>query len=237
MATEIIQAQFTSSGAPATGLSPTLDGWEVGGAKVLDAVGMTETGGGTYYYTWTSYDVTKRYAFIADGTATLGATERYVFGTNAEVYNAITALNTYDPPTRTEATSDKDAIVADIATMQGNVTSILEDTGTTLPATLSTIAGYLDTEIAAILTDTGTTLPAQIAALNNITVANILAGTVDGSETVLSVLRYALSVLAGLTTGGGTTTRTFKDAGGTKARVTATLDNNGNRTAITLDGT
>jgi hypothetical protein len=34
------------------------------------------------------------------------------------------------------------------------VDAILVDTGTTLPATLSTIAGYLDTEIAAILADT-----------------------------------------------------------------------------------
>ncbi|GAH94620.1 unnamed protein product, partial [marine sediment metagenome] len=35
------------------------------------------------------------------------------------------------------------------------VDAILEDTGTTLPATLSTIAGYIDTEIAAIITSQG----------------------------------------------------------------------------------
>lgn len=42
----------------------------------------------------------------------------------------------------------------EIATIDSNVDLILEDTGTTLPSTLSTIAAYLDTEIAAILADT-----------------------------------------------------------------------------------
>lgn len=46
-----------------------------------------------------------------------------------------------------------------------DLASILTDTGTTLPATLATIAGYLDTEVAAILTDTGTTLPATLATI------------------------------------------------------------------------
>jgi len=44
------------------------------------------------------------------------------------------------------------------AILAADVAAILVDTGTTLPATLSTIAGYIDTEIAAILLDTGTTL-------------------------------------------------------------------------------
>lgn len=46
------------------------------------------------------------------------------------------------------------ATAAALATVDSNVDAILEDTGTTLPATLATIAGYLDTEIAAILADT-----------------------------------------------------------------------------------
>ena len=41
-----------------------------------------------------------------------------------------------------------------IDTIDTNVDDIETDTGTTLPATLATIAGYLDTEIAAILADT-----------------------------------------------------------------------------------
>lgn len=60
------------------------------------------------------------------------------------------------------------SVSADIAAVKVDTAATLVDTGTTLPATLATIAGYLDTEIAAILEDTGTTLPAQISALNNL---------------------------------------------------------------------
>lgn len=58
---------------------------------------------------------------------------------------------------------------ASIATIDGNVDSILTDTGTTLPATLATIDGNVD----AILVDTGTTLPASISALNDLSQADI----------------------------------------------------------------
>ncbi len=53
------------------------------------------------------------------------------------------------------------------------IASILEDTGTTLPATLSSmdtkldaIDNFIDTEVAAILEDTGTTLPATLTAIS-----------------------------------------------------------------------
>lgn len=52
-----------------------------------------------------------------------------------------------------------------IAVVDGVVDSILEDTGTTIPNTLATIAAYLDTEVAAILTDTETTIPGTITTL------------------------------------------------------------------------
>jgi len=90
------------------------------------------------------------------------------------------------------------ATAAGLATVDSNVDAILVDTGTTLPATLSTVEGkvdtvdgvvdailvdtnelqtddipgtlatiaaYIDTEIAAILEDTGTTLPATLSTI------------------------------------------------------------------------
>ena len=71
------------------------------------------------------------------------------------------------------------ATAAALSTVDGNVDSILTDTGTTLPATLATIAGYLDTEIAAILEDTGTTIPGLIAALNDLSAADVNAEVLD----------------------------------------------------------
>lgn len=65
------------------------------------------------------------------------------------------ALNAYDPPTKAEmdartlASADY-ATASALGTVDSNVDSILEDTGTTLPSTLGAIAGYVDTEVAAI---------------------------------------------------------------------------------------
>lgn len=51
------------------------------------------------------------------------------------------------------------------------------------------------------------------------------------------VLRLILSVLTGLSTGGGTDTITFRNVGDTKDRLVVTVDRDGNRTVIvTRDG-
>lgn len=57
------------------------------------------------------------------------------------------------------------ATAAALATVDANVDAILVDTGTDIPATLSTIAGYIDTEVAAILVDTGTTIPGTLSTI------------------------------------------------------------------------
>ena len=49
-------------------------------------------------------------------------------------------------------------------------------------------------------------------------------------------MNIMLAALAGKSTGGGGETITFRDAADSKARITATVDSAGNRTAITTDG-
>lgn len=61
------------------------------------------------------------------------------------------------------------ATAAALTTVEGIVDSILEDTGTTLPATLAGLATAsalttVDGIVDSILEDTGTTLPATLAA-------------------------------------------------------------------------
>ena len=58
---------------------------------------------------------------------------------------------------------------------------------------------------------------------------------VEGTKTGDDLLRLLLAVCACKSAGGGTSTITFRDLGDGKDRVTATVDANGNRTAITLD--
>lgn len=131
--------------------------------------------------------------------------------------NAAAALTAYDPPTRTEATTDKDAIITQV---DGNETKI----------------DAVKVDTASILVDSGTTLPAQITALNDITVADIIAGVADGTNDLQEMMRIMFAALSGKSTGGGTTTLTFRDSADAKARITATVDASGNRTAMTLDG-
>lgn len=180
--------------------------------------------------------------------------------------------------------------------LSGDVSAILTDTGTTLPATLSTIAGYIDTEVAAIkaktdnlpaspaatgdiptasaiadavldealsghtsagtlgkaiadietdataiLADTNELqtddVPGLIAGLNDITAASVLAaGDIDGYSLEES-LKLIGAATAGKLSGAATTTVTIRAMDDSKARITATVDSDGNRSAVTLDET
>jgi hypothetical protein len=60
---------------------------------------------------------------------------------------------------------------------------------------------------------------------------------VDGSLTFRQATRLQDSVLFGKVSGGGTGTEVFRDPADTKDRVTSTNDVDGNRTAVTVDGT
>jgi hypothetical protein len=115
-------------------------------------------------------------------------------------YTSATGLFTTNAFTVPVAVSD------DVIVMSGRIAAvpdILEDTATTIPATLAsiladtnelqsddipatlaTIAGYLDTEIAAILEDTGTSLPATLDTILN----HATSGTVKIAEDVAAIL-------------------------------------------------
>lgn len=71
----------------------------------------------------------------------------------------------------------------------------------------------------------------------NPTLAEIMASVIEGTLTLKQILRIVLSALAGKTTGGGTNTVTYRDVADAKARITATVQAGGTRTAITLDAT
>ena len=59
---------------------------------------------------------------------------------------------------------------------------------------------------------------------------------VEGGLTARQLVRVMASVLAGKASGGGTTTVTFTGVDGVTTRITATVDANGNRSAVTLNG-
>jgi len=65
----------------------------------------------------------------------------------------------------------------------------------------------------------------------------IFATEVESGYSLLRKQRIDMSVLTGITSGGGTSTLHFRDVGDSKARLIVTVDSDGNRTAVnTLDG-
>ena len=65
--------------------------------------------------------------------------------------------------------------------------------------------------------------------------SDILNTAVEGTYTMSEVLQLMAAVLFGKASGGGTTTVTFRDTGDSADRVTAVVDSDGNRTAVTLN--
>lgn len=59
---------------------------------------------------------------------------------------------------------------------------------------------------------------------------------IESTFSLRKLLRIFLAVFAGKSSGGGTAAITFRDVADGKNRVSATVDTNGNRLSITLDG-
>ena len=111
--------------------------------------------------------------------------------------------------------------------------------GLALAADLATVAGYIDTEVAAIKAKTDN-LPAAPAAVSDIpsaaSIASAVTGsTVEGSYTLLQMLRLFAAVLLGKATGLDTGSPVYRNTGDSKDRVSATTDTHGNRSSVTLD--
>lgn len=78
----------------------------------------------------------------------------------------------------------------------------------------------------------------QLTATGNQAVADALLDRTDGVETSLTLkqaMRLLVAASAGKLSGAATTTITIRNYGDTKNRITATVDGDGNRTAVTYD--
>lgn len=117
-----------------------------------------------------------------------------------------------------------------------------------LDTQLTTIDDFLDTEVAAIKAKTDL-IPASPAAVGDAmtltsgernSVADALLDRADGVETGVTPrqgFRLMLATLVGKLSGAATTTINIRDTGDSKNRISATVDSDGNRTAVTLDAT
>ena len=109
---------------------------------------------------------------------------------------SVSAAVTTDSASRTASQADVSALAtaAAVSTIDSNVDAVLVDTGTTLPATLSTVEGKVDTvdgNVDAILVDTGTTLPATLSTIEgkvDTVDSNVDAVLVDTGTTLPATL-------------------------------------------------
>lgn len=126
---------------------------------------------------------------------------------------------------------------------QANIRTAVGLASANLDTQLAAIDDFLDTEIAAIKAKTDN-LPAAPAATGDIPTAAANAAALldltDGVETgytVRQALRLTLAALVGKLSGAGTTTITIRNVIDAKSRIIATVDSDGNRSALTLDAT
>jgi hypothetical protein len=117
-------------------------------------------------------------------------------------------------------------------------------------SSVDTIDDFLDSEVAAILAAVDTevalikaktdNLPAAPAAAGDIPTSAAVADAVhdeviEGLYSFRELLRIFAASLAGKLSGAATTTVTIRDVSDSKNRIVATVDADGNRTAVTLD--
>lgn len=155
--------------------------------------------------------------------------------TNITAGTITTVTNLTNAPTNGDLT----------ATMKTSV-QIAADSAMTANALLNAIAAYIDTEVAAIKAKTDN-LPASPAAVGSAmtltggerdSIAAALLDLAAGVETGLTLrqlCRILAAAEAGKLSGAATTTIKIRNTADSKDRITATVDADGNRSAITLD--
>lgn len=163
---------------------------------------------------------------LAKGTGVTGFNDLSAAQVNTEVD---TALSDYDGPTQTELTA---AVAAgDDATLSA-IAALNNLSAAQVRTELSTELGRIDAAVSTRLASAGYTAPAT--ANQN---ADALLARADAIETGLTpaqALRLVVAASAGKLAVSGNTV-TIRNVGDTKARITATTDDNGQRTAVTTD--
>ena len=109
-----------------------------------------------------------------------------------------------------------------------------------IPTTPLLAANYVapnNSGIASILEDTGTTIPATLAGLATsaeVGAITMLDEVVVGSYTMQDILKILAAKMVGKATGGSTATITYRGVDDTSDVIIETVDSNGNRSAVTL---
>lgn len=146
--------------------------------------------------------------------------------------------------TNTDMRGTDNALLAASYTAPDNasISAILVDTGTTIPAQISALNDITAADVWSSVTRTLTSganislaKGVGLTGLNDISAADVLAaGDVDGYS-LEEAQKLILSASAGVLAGAATNTITIQAADGSKTRITASVDADGNRTSVIKD--
>lgn len=238
-ASQVVSFQMvsTTDGSNITTGTPTVYVTGDGGTQATGSGTKTHKGNGCWSYAVSAVD--SNYDHVSFTMVLTGAVSQTVnvYPVTLADYKAdVSSLATSSALATVD--SNVDAILVDTNDLQTNQNNWITATGfSTHSATdVKTAIEQAGSSIAQILEDTGTTLPSSLAALNDISVSDIIAGIADGTYDLQEMIRIMFAALAGKSAGGGTGTITFRDSADGKNRISATVDSNGNRTGITVDG-
>lgn len=200
----------------AAGLTPTVTLSKNGGAFAAAAGAVTGIGSGWYSLAGnaTDRDTLGELALHASAATADPADQRYV-------------IVPWDPFDANQGLANLDATV-------GSRES--EASASTRATTDQTEHDATQAAIAAIPTDKA---GYSLTAGERTAIATALLDLVDAIETGISpraALRISLAALAGKLSGAATTAVAIRNVGDTKDRISATVDADGNRTSVTVDG-
>jgi hypothetical protein len=203
------QMLLTATGAVATGLSPAV-------RRCID--GTFAAGGGTV----TEDSGTGSYKYAASQADTNGNNVSFIFSAATAMPVCVNIVTTAADPTNatTFGLTNLDATVSSRSTYAG--TAVASVTAPVTVGTNNDKTGY------------SLTVTPPTANQN----ADALLDRTDGVETGRTLrqgLRLMLAAMAGKLSGAATTTVTIRDTNDGINRIVATVDSNGNRSAVTLD--
>jgi len=182
--------------------------------------------------------------------ASIGAAATNTINANALAADAVTEIQT-GLATPTNITGGTITTVTNLtnaptngdltATMKASVTTAATAATPTVNATLAANAvnaSVLAADAVTEITNSVAGVGLQLTTAERNAIANAIldqANGVEASVTMRQALRLLIAVMGGKTSGGGTTTITFRNLGDTKNVVVSTVDSNGNRNAATYN--
>jgi hypothetical protein len=208
------------------------------GAEDATDNGFTDEGRGySIVLTATEMEAARVMVYVVDQTSPKAWIDKVLI---IETYGDASAQHAFDLDTATQnvnvSSISNDAITAAaIATGAIDADAIADsaiDAGA-IAADAITSAKFAAGAIDAAAIATGAV---DADALASDAVDEILDEVFEGTLTVRQGLRIFLAALAGKSSGGGTGTIAFRDNADGKDRISATVDANNNRTAVSLDG-